>query len=672
MSANRRLKSLSFANRLTRKVQRAMLYVMSFTLAVTFLAAFRAMKSETRGRYVGMMNLVSEKINSEIKWMEIGAKNVFDEIECHLDSPEDIIKALEEEIRLNDYVEGYFVAFEPYYFPQQGKWFEPYTHKVRKEERGKGKEEAHTYQTDQVASANHDYFKADWYQRAKKESKPFWSDPYTLDNEKHLPGLFCTYIIPIYDKQGRFIGVFGADLLLKNLIRDLKRIDVESRNEGMKNISKRYSNLDFYSFIINEKGTYIAHPEEERAMKQNIRSYVENGKLYGDCERVIRDMTQMKKGIGPMKVDGLWADVYYSPLQSTNWSMAIVVQKRVFLQPIFYLLLILLLATALGEILISIICRRNIRKETRPLVSLTQSANEVAKGNFKAPLPELEYKDEVSNLRDSFATMQSSLTKYIQDLEETTTKKAAMENELNVAKKIQMSMIPNKFPPFPKRNDIDLFGSLTPAKTVGGDLFDYFIHNDHLFFCIGDVSGKGVPSALMMTVIHYLFRSFSSQSDDPKQIVEAMNDCYAADNKSMMFCTFFLGVLDLKTGLLRYCNAGHEAPYMVTSEVERIKVDPNMALGVVEGMQFTAQEKLLPDGGLLFLYTDGLTEATDENEGLFGRERVEQSLQNALDEGLTDGAAYIHRMTDDVAAFVKNASQSDDLTMLALRLSLKH
>ena len=342
MSANRRLKSLSFANRLTRKVQRAMLYVMSFTLAVTFLAAFRAMKSETRGRYVGMMNLVSEKINSEIKWMEIGAKNVFDEIECHLDSPEDIIKALEEEIRLNDYVEGYFVAFEPYYFPQQGKWFEPYTHKVRKEERGKGKEEAHTYQTDQVASASHDYFKADWYQRAKKESKPFWSDPYTLDNEKHLPGLFCTYIIPIYDRQGRFIGVFGADLLLKNLIRDLKRIDVESRSEGMKNISKRYSNLDFYSFIINEKGTYIAHPEEERAMKQNIRSYVENGKLYGDCERVIRDMTQMKKGIGPMKVDGLWADVYYSPLQSTNWSMAIVVQKRVFLQPIFYLLLILL------------------------------------------------------------------------------------------------------------------------------------------------------------------------------------------------------------------------------------------------------------------------------------------------------------------------------------------
>ena len=461
-------------------------------------------------------------------------------------------------------------------------------------------------------------------------------------------------------------------MLLENLITDLKKIDDESRRDGMMNIDKRYRNLDFYSFIIDRDGTFIAHPEEKRMMKENIRSFVDNGKWFGDSESVIRNMTQMKSGIEPIKVDDVWADIYYTPLQSANWSMAIVVQKRVFIQPILLLLLSLLSATGLGQILVWIICRRNIRKETKPLVALTQSANEVAKGNFEAPLPRLEYEDEISNLRDSFATMQSSLTKYIQDLEETTTKKAAMESELNVAKKIQMSMIPNKFPPFPKRNDIDLFGSLTPAKTVGGDLFDYFIHDDHLFFCIGDVSGKGVPSALMMTVIHYLFRSFSSQSDDPKQIVEAMNDCYAADNKSMMFCTFFLGVLDLKTGLLRYCNAGHEAPYMVTSEVERIKVDPNMALGVVEGMQFTAQEKQLPDGGLLFLYTDGLTEATDENEGLFGRERVEQSLQNALDEGLTDGAAYIHRMTDDVAAFVKNASQSDDLTMLALRLSLKH
>ena len=662
MSVHTRLKSLSFANRLTWKVLGTVLFIMAFTLAITFFAAFRAMKSETRGRYLGMMNLVSEKINLEIKRMEIGAKNVFDEVGHNLDSPETVMAALEKEIHLNNDVEGYFVAFEPNYFPQQGRWFEPYIHKTK----------SGGYYTDQVGSAEHNYLKADWYLRAKTEDQGFWTAPYVYKDNKGYGGVFCTYVMPLRDNEGRMVGVCGADLLLENLITDLKKIDDESRRDGMMNIDKRYRNLDFYSFIIDRDGTFIAHPEEKRMMKENIRSFVDNGKWFGDSESVIRNMTQMKSGIEPIKVDDVWADIYYTPLQSANWSMAIVVQKRVFIQPILLLLLSLLSATGLGQILVWIICRRNIRKETKPLVALTQSANEVAKGNFEAPLPRLEYEDEISNLRDSFATMQHSLVKYIQDLEETTTKKAMMESELNVAKKIQMSMIPNKFPPFPKRKDIDLFGSLTPAKTVGGDLFDYFIQGDRLFFCIGDVSGKGVPAALMMTVIRYLFRSVSTRFDDPKQIVEAMNDCYAADNEAMMFCTFFLGILDLKTGLLRYSNAGHESPYLITSEVERMKVDPNLPLGVMEGMTFTAQEKSVPDGAILFLYTDGLTEATNKQETLFGKERVEESLRHALDDGLTDVAAFVHRMTDDVAAFVKDANQADDLTMLALRISLNN
>jgi sigma-B regulation protein RsbU (phosphoserine phosphatase) len=261
------------------------------------------------------------------------------------------------------------------------------------------------------------------------------------------------------------------------------------------------------------------------------------------------------------------------------------------------------------------------------------------------------------------------LKKAYDQLEEVTTQKERIESELRIARNIQMSMLPNDFP---QRPDFDIYASIDPAREVGGDLYDFFVRDNQLFFCIGDVSGKGVPAALFMMVTKSLFRAYSSDECMPDRIVSQMNHNLSENNHQRMFVTLFIGVLDLSSGLLRYCNAGHEAPYMVTSEVERIKVDPNMALGVVEGMQFTAQEKLLPDGGLLFLYTDGLTEATDENEGLFGRERVEQSLQNALDEGLTDGAAYIHRMTDDVAAFVKNASQSDDLTMLALRLSLKH
>ena len=521
---NMKLTSKSFANRLTRKVLVTVLIIMAVTLTMTFIAAYRAMRGETTGRYLGMMNVVSETILAEINGMEKGT----------------------------------------------------------------------------------------------------------------------------------------------NLSRELQRIDEECKQNGMRDIDWRFSHLDFYSFIIDKNGMYVAHPDSERVMKEHILSHVSDN-FYSDCKRTVQDMMQMKSGIAPMVVDDVWTDVYYTPIASTGWCLGMVVPKRALVTPMIILLFSLLSATGLGQILVWVICRREIRQATKPLVALTKSSDEVAKGNFEAPLPELEYQDEISALRDSFATMQQSLVTYIRDLEETTAKKAAMENELSVARKIQMSMIPNRFPPFPKRNDVDIYGSLTPAKTVGGDLFDFFIRDDRLFFCIGDVSGKGVPAALMMTVVHYLFRSISAHFDQPDRIVEIMNDCLAADNKSLMFCTFLLGVLDLKSGVLKYCNAGHEAPYIIHSTIERMPVDSNMALGVMEGMSFSPQEIKLKENSLLLLYTDGLTDATNPDGKLFGKERVDEVLRRALDEGIGNASEYIGRLTEEVAAYVKDAPQTDDLTMLAIR-----
>ena len=652
----------SFANRLTKKVLVTVLLIMLFTLTMTFIAAYRGMRGEIRGRYLSMMNVVAEKIHLEVKTMEIEAMNVSDEVEHHLSSPEAVMAALEKELRLNNFATGYFAAFEPDYFPEKGQWFEPYVYK----------QSDGSFRSDQVGSERHDYLKSDWYIRAMKEEKGFWTSPYIYRDETGNGGVFCTFVIPIRNETGRLVGVCGADLLLDNLMKDMRKIDDVSRTEGMQNIDERYNHLDFYSFIINDEGTYIAHPDKKRVLKENIMSHLGKDFLTIDNKRVASDMMQMKSGIESIMIDSLFADIYFTPVESTNWVMAIVVPKRALVQPILLLLFSLLSATGLGQILVWFICRRHIRKITKPLVALTQSTDEVANGNFQAPLPSLEHRDEICALRDSFATMQQSLVKYIQDLKETTAKETAMKSELNVARNIQMAMIPNKFPPFRKRQDIDIYGSLTPAKAVGGDLFDFFIRDDRLFFCIGDVSGKGVPAALMMTVVHYLFRSISTHFDEPNRIVEIMNDCLAADNKSLMFCTFFLGVLDLKTGQLVFCNAGHEAPYMITSEVERIAVDSNMALGVMEGMSFTTQEIQLPADALLFLYTDGLTEAMNLEKVLFGKERVEDALRQALKDGTTNAAGYVGRMIDEVAAFVKEAPQADDLTMLALgRLNMK-
>ena len=183
----------SFANRLTRKVLVTVLLIMLFTLTMTFIAAYRGMRGEIRGRYLSMMNVVAEKIHLEVKTMEIEAMNVSDEVEHHLASPETVMTALEKELRLNNFATGYFAAFEPGYFPEKGKWFEPHVYKG----------DDGSYHSDQVGSERHDYLKSDWYVRAKKEGTGFWTDPYLYRDESGKSGVFCTFVMPIRSESDK-------------------------------------------------------------------------------------------------------------------------------------------------------------------------------------------------------------------------------------------------------------------------------------------------------------------------------------------------------------------------------------------------------------------------------------------------------------------------------------
>ena len=244
-------------------------------------------------------------------------------------------------------------------------------------------------------------------------------------------------------------------------------------------------------------------------------------------------------------------------------------------------------------------------------------------------------------------------------LKEVEDNKDRIENELKIASGIQMSMIPKTFPPFPERKDLDVAAAMYPAKEVGGDMYDFYIRDEKLFFCIGDVSGKGVPASLVMAVTRSLFRTVSSHERSPRKIVTTMNDSMAEMNENSMFVTFFCGVLDLVTGHLRYCNAGHNAPLLLRDKITPLKVKPNLALGVLPGTTFSEQEMDLSYDDALFLYTDGLTEAEDDSLELFGEERVIDVLTTRR-----PSKGHLDAMQDAVRKFVGQAPQSDDLTML--------
>ncbi|MBO4611316.1 MAG: SpoIIE family protein phosphatase [Bacteroidales bacterium] len=231
--------------------------------------------------------------------------------------------------------------------------------------------------------------------------------------------------------------------------------------------------------------------------------------------------------------------------------------------------------------------------------------------------------------------------------------------ELQIATGIQMSMVPKTFPPFPERHDLDMAATIVPAKEVGGDLYDFFIRDEKLFFCVGDVSGKGVPAALVMAVTRTTFRNLSAHEDSPGRIVRTMNDNLSAMNESNMFVTFFCGVLDLAKGHLRYCNAGHNPPMTLTDAIRPLPVEPNLPLGIMCGFEFKEQEMPFRYDDALFLYTDGLTEAENAAHEQFGEERMEKNLH-----GRKSAQGHLDNIKKKVAEFVGDAPQSDDLTIL--------
>ena len=245
-------------------------------------------------------------------------------------------------------------------------------------------------------------------------------------------------------------------------------------------------------------------------------------------------------------------------------------------------------------------------------------------------------------------------------LRQASEEQARISGELAVARDIQHKMLPKEFP-------ANIHGTLDPAMEVGGDLYDFYIRDGKLFFCIGDVSGKGVPAAMLMSVIHSLFRMISKKEESPSRILSTLNRHLCEGNDNNMFVTFFAGCLDLYTGKLNYANAGHDKPFLLTSSVSLLEAKANLPLGVFPDTEFVEQSMILSGGTSLFLYTDGLTEAKDKLRKNLGRPRVQEALEACLAKGNSSPEQLVTALRETAQAFSVGLPQSDDLTLLCVR-----
>ena len=461
--------------------------------------------------------------------------------------------------------------------------------------------------------------------------------------------MLTTYSLPLYDADGNLYAVFTVDISLEWFAEKVNEI-------------KLYPNS--YNYMLGRGGTFLVSDRPEAILNE---SYFARPLLEGDKGMLEAGhrMVNGESGMSQFNRDNQEYILFFAPVTTTGWSVCVAALYSDIFAEIDGLRNRVIIVLMLGVLLLAGFCFFTVRRLTEPLVRFAGSANEIAKGNFNVELPVIKSKDEMKILHDSFGAMQKSLVEYIDELEKTTASKERIESELRIARDIQMGMVPKVFPPFPDRDDLDLYAKLIPAKEVGGDLYDFFIKDDKFYFIVGDVSGKGVPASLVMAVTCRLFRTVAAHVQTPAEIVSALNDALAESNESNMFCTFFIGILDVKNGHLQYCNAGHNAPVIVapSGEVKFMEVEPNLPLGLFGGFPYEGQECDIVKGTTMFLYTDGVTEAENKEKALYSDERL---LDLMREQGGNAPHAIIDAALDDIEKHVNGADQSDDITIMCV------
>ena len=670
----------SFAKRLTGGIAITQLVVMAIASYLIYNLTREFIQDEETDLYKSYLKAAHQDIRRVLSNVNVATMNSVPVIEENLDRPDKMYSIVEQMVALNPHIRSCGISFVANYYPEKGRWFCPFA--VKGDSTGAKKRI--------IGSTRNDYLNAEWFTKALEADSSYWSKPF-FDATDSVP--LVARLVPIHDKQGRTVAILGADLSL-NWFGGSSVSTVSINGQNAKVYFGNNPNFDgedgdtdiwyerkwrafTFNFIIDKDGTFIAHPDSSRIINGNYFDYAKKTADTTD-DQVGRDMVAGKSGTywdedGRPEhfefFDGGGFDnyVFYEPIEGTDWTIANAVPRFMIDGAGIVLSSIMVVLIAIGLLVTRIVGRIFIKHATKPLNKLANSANEVAKGNFSAPLPRIKHNDEIRLLRDSFEGMQHSLADYVEELKETTASKAAIENELKVAHDIQMSMLPKTFPPYPERDDIDIYGTLTPAKDVGGDLFDFYIRDEKLYFCIGDVSGKGVPASLVMAMTRSLFRNISANVAEPHRIVEALNKSLTDGNETNMFVTLFLGVLDLHTGCLAYCNAGHNAPLLIGQDVKTMSCESNLPLGVTTDWTFVPQQMMLESGSMLFLFTDGLNEAENADCDQFGDERIASVAASIVAEGNSRPDTIVGRMSDAVHSFVGNAEQSDDLTMLSIK-----
>ncbi|HIJ76027.1 MAG TPA: SpoIIE family protein phosphatase [Deltaproteobacteria bacterium] len=627
------------------------LFTLSGTMAV-FLSAFAYFYLSSKD---SMMKYVEENARNLTHSTAYQIENVLEGVEkvplnyaslmsARNFEAEDMAQLANRMVSANPEIYGAGIAFEPGALAADAHYFSPYCYR----------KEGGRLTNVVLGDESYHYFTMDWYQIPKELNRAAWTEPYYDEGGGNM--IMASFSVPFYKGQygeKRFQGVVEADIALHGLQEIVSAIKLYRSG---------------YAFLISRNGVFITHPDSSLVMTNSIFSIAEEKKS-DLLRRIGKDMISGGEGLVALESGLLLPTkcrLYYAPLFSIGWSLGIVIPEHELLEGVNRLGRMVILIGLAGVFLMAIILMLIARRITRPLKDLSATTVEIALGNLDTRLPDIQRGDEIGTLARSFEEMRLALKDYIKHLTETTAAKERIESELKIARNIQMSFLPKAFPPLPAKNRMEISARLEPAREIGGDLYDYsLIDDDHLFFAVGDVSDKGIPAALFMAVTKTLLKGIAETGIDPSEILHRCNLELCGNNDSMMFVTVFCGILDLRTGRLKYSNAGHEHPIIVRrdGQPESIPVPEGFLLGVEEQSSYQTMEIGLEPGDKLIVYTDGVTDAVNAAGELYSLANLMTTVRSCASLSAEGIATEI---LGSVKLFSLGIPQADDITVLAL------
>lgn len=619
-----------------------LLFILVFTAITVLMVQQTKMRSEERARLFASELKENVKLRTERQMDQIEniVSGILYTLPGRMDKPGDMIAVSETALRLDTFLQGVSVVVYADGQPNHGAY-------VVSTMRTADGTLSHKVLAANLAKT---FMNRSCYKEALAQPEGCWSEPFMEEGLDHVP-MVC-YSHQLQDGNGNSLAMVMAHLPLSKLRFSL----------GMQ---KGYEGN--FSIILSDQGYFIAHPDT--TLTSRPTTYQEFAERKGGDTGILAQGNAMiagQSGTDLRKIEDKEFFVSFSPLEGSSWSVASLIPYSSVVHNVWKFFLLMSLVTFAFVFLFGILAYIYLRKKLTPLQGVTDAFYEMGQGNFDVESPRYDRNDEIGRLSTAFIHLKTELKQHVADLMHETREKQNIESELNLARRIQTRHLPAPFNPKKYNSPLELETLFKSSSEMGGDFYDYVVHKGILYFVMCDISTKGLASSLMLTVLHSLFHIALRHSNKPSEIMSSLNNGVVISSDEEMFTTLMVGKLNLSSGEMELCSAGHTPPVLLQAngQADLFKMESNLPLGVIDNYEFQdASLQLRPGMGVLF-YTSGLEESNNAEGMDFGRQRILSLLGGSQTMSARE---ILDMLEQEVRQFVGEKQQTSDLTMMCMR-----